>query len=673
MTMVVVDAQESNTCNLRCHEAAPCEMGDADFSNHSTYDDGTALSFHSSSNINGMHCSCPHGWTGITCNRVYNSCDGDHKCYNGGACIPGLTDYYGNEQLFCDCSHAMDEDGIPFVGKFCESASEMDCGSEGLYCANGGECNPNYPHDGVKPCFCINDFDGPHCEFKASENVPTCTLTCQNGGNCQLGYTTTSKEFHDIDHLYQNSDDTTDPINPDTITGMSGTAEDHMMCVCPPGFGGKLCDVPMDACGSHQCYHGGTCIDRTAGDGTKKYHCDCSSAETDDSAYAGRFCQYKSTAFCTKTNNQNGQLFCVNSGQCSGEGVDGCICPEDYYGPSCEFKKLPETVTTDPNDNNSIGNPAHIPPVVTHDDMGQHLDKLDTCTLPCENQGKCRTGQKDLGVIAHIAPHIGELNQTSDNNFQHCVCRAGYVGLQCEHKLESCPGGEHVCLHGSKCVTFGDEQRCDCSAQNVHSLSGDSCQHKNTAMCTEGELQPAQPRSFCVNGGTCTAMVSGTQKHVPCSCSDEWVGPHCELHKATVEHTNLSEVPPQVGNAPNEPMPIMNEGSSNNTNNNDGATTAVLVIGLVALVASVFVSAGTYVGNRNHRRRLDQEHKLTVALATHGGGIGGSMDDDNNSINSRSLELSPVTTANMAAGEPEVYLGPPRDEDGHELHCVEII
>jgi hypothetical protein len=80
---------------------------------------------------------------------------------------------------------------------------------------------------------------------------------------------------------------------------------------------------------------------------------------------------------------------------------------------------------------------------------------------------------------------------------------------------------------------------------------------------------------------------------------------------------------------------------------------------------TVVISTGTYVRNKNHRRRLDQEHKLTMALATHHHSL-----EENHS----GMELRPVTMAyNLAAGEPEVYLGPPRDEDGHELHNVEII
>ena len=54
-----------------------------------------------------------------------------------------------------------------------------------------------------------------------------------------------------------------------------------------------------------------------------KHHCDCTSADTTTASFAGRFCQYESTSFCSKSENQNGNLFCVNNGECLGDGVQG--------------------------------------------------------------------------------------------------------------------------------------------------------------------------------------------------------------------------------------------------------------------------------------------------------------------------------------------------------------
>jgi hypothetical protein len=162
-------------------------------------------------------------------------------------CIPGLEDFYENQQLFCDCSDAVDENGNPYVGKFCELPSKDNCGTEddGLFCVNGGECNPSFAGE-ESFCNCPSGVEGPHCEFQAG-SMPDCTLDCQNEGECQFGLPPTTAEVHDLDGLYLTDD---------------GTAEDSMHCVCPPSFGGKFCDIEIALCGSQECYHGGTCISR---------------------------------------------------------------------------------------------------------------------------------------------------------------------------------------------------------------------------------------------------------------------------------------------------------------------------------------------------------------------------------------------------------------------------
>lgn len=136
---------------------------------------------------------------------------------------------------------------------------------------------------------------GIHCEFKKG-TVPECTLDCNNGGECMVGINN-ADEVHDLAHFYDN-------------------AEEFMHCKCPEGWGGALCEVARQECGSHHCYNGGTCLQHTDSDGQTKHRCDCTTANGDDYSYAGRFCQYQSTSFCTKKEDENGQLFCVNGGTC---------------------------------------------------------------------------------------------------------------------------------------------------------------------------------------------------------------------------------------------------------------------------------------------------------------------------------------------------------------------
>ena len=92
---------------------------------------------------------------------------------------------------------------------------------------------------------------------------------------------------------------------------------------------------------------------------------------------------------------------------------EGCECPAGYYGHSCEFKEL------EPNDDadDSQNNEDTTIPVVT------------TCEITCENGGVCRKGKKDIDAYGGVANGVAHLSQTHDDNFEHCVCPTGFIGL----------------------------------------------------------------------------------------------------------------------------------------------------------------------------------------------------------------------------------------------------
>lgn len=52
-------------------------------------------------------------------------------------------------------------------------------------------------------------------------------------------------------------------------------------CVCPPGYGGKFCDVEQDPCNTTPCLNGGKCQKGIYDD----YECKCATG------YTGRNCQ----------------------------------------------------------------------------------------------------------------------------------------------------------------------------------------------------------------------------------------------------------------------------------------------------------------------------------------------------------------------------------------------
>jgi len=147
VTFLLAAVAHGQECTLNCPADAPCVLGDGGLSEHRHV--FPHLEDSQSEGHNNMHCACPPGWTGILCDRRFESCSNDHTCYHGGKCISGLLDEYGNDQLFCDCSGAI-YDGVRHVGKYCETPSQKYCqnveGSHGeqLFCVNGGDCNPNY-------------------------------------------------------------------------------------------------------------------------------------------------------------------------------------------------------------------------------------------------------------------------------------------------------------------------------------------------------------------------------------------------------------------------------------------------------------------------------------------------------------------------------------------------
>lgn len=239
-------------------------------------------------------------------------------------------------------------------------------------------------------------------------------------------------------------------------------------------------------------------------------------------------------------------------------------------------------------------------------------------------------------------------------------CFAKPQRLQCEHLIERCPEGEHVCLHGSKCVKYGEEVGCDCADAATSFSStfvGNSCQYDaagaSTDVCTVGNTGPAKPMSFCVNHGICKAQVTPEQAHPGCDCTPEYTGPHCELK---VEEAQAPPPPP-----PQQPpqMPDNTTVGAPAEGSKDRTTVAVLVVSVLALVASVVISVYTFMRNKEERRARDQAILTHLARST--------------AVQEETKSLASHKQVNLAVGEPELYLGPPRDEDGNALHNVDII
>jgi hypothetical protein len=178
----------------------------------------------------------------------------------------------------------------------------------------------------------------------------------------------------------------------------------------------------------------------------------------------------------------------------------GCDCPPGFVGPICEFKNLGV--------------------------------QRDICMLQCFNQGICRKGSSDLSILekygfnhrqlvdpTQISPS-STLNSTFNMNFEHCVCPIGFVGLQCEHQLDICPGGSHACMNGGECKIYSEDRnvefQCDCTnavSANTR-YAGDFCEYPATQFCTiDGDMPLGGPgaNAFCTNGGQCKGRIHITE------------------------------------------------------------------------------------------------------------------------------------------------------------------
>lgn len=294
-----VSSQTNDTCDgiVNCHPGSTCVQGDADFSIHPKDINGVAFDFLRETNKEGWYCDCPEGMAGLRCNRPYVSCAGsDHICYHGGKCIDGINETVEADELFCDCSDA-DYNGTPYVGKYCEVEGAVQCGDTEIFCTNRGTCKDGF-EERVHPCNCPSGHRGPHCEFDTGY-VPECDLQCENGGECNLGIKDYDTAIHNqFWALHDGS---------------------FQYCDCPEGFFGHTCEVAGEPCGEDTCFNGAHCIETVHSDNQVDFTCDCSTANTEETSYAGEFCENEASTFCSKGDDQNGQLFCTNGGTCKEE------------------------------------------------------------------------------------------------------------------------------------------------------------------------------------------------------------------------------------------------------------------------------------------------------------------------------------------------------------------
>jgi hypothetical protein len=255
-----------------------------------------------------------------------------------------------------------------------------------------------------KGCDCLTGFHGPMCEFRDTEFLEkNCTLSCDNKGECRTG-------MKDISLISQFGSDLEDFNQTHTDTW------EH--CVCPDGYFGVQCEHELEICpgpNPHVCLHGSKCVaqDETT---SLSHSCNCDAGFDSIEKHAGKFCQYTSTAICTK-NGQPGVgkanfAFCVNSGTCKAQVEDneshpGCICDEEFAGDHCEFLKVnvPNPVT--PGESSNVANNPSVQSSNSNDVaiivFGVVLGAIFAAIALVLVQ-KRKQGKKDFSVGTNIPP-----------------------------------------------------------------------------------------------------------------------------------------------------------------------------------------------------------------------------------------------------------------------------
>jgi len=346
-------------CTLSCRNGGKCIFGIKDYGDHEDMEESSI-----SGNPNfakhegGMHCVCPDGYTGLICQIPAEKCGNELYCYNGAECNRAVNSD-GTSRSFCNCATAASNNNDKsFAGMGCQHQSGVFCDpnasmrKDQAFCVNGGTCWEEANKDStVLGCQCKEPWTGQHCELHKEEDSQEavqkwmgqmdCTIECQNGGRCSFGV----KDYGKLAKLNA-------PFR---------THLEFEHCVCPEGFTGVDCSVPVQHCPNSRqaCFYGSECIqvgylkEELKGD----FMCHCEKGRTPNAGgeeaparmpVAGRYCEHYATEVCSEDGESAGNWdwhsFCTNGGKCrknvkANEDHAGCDCPEQWEGEFCELKK----------------------------------------------------------------------------------------------------------------------------------------------------------------------------------------------------------------------------------------------------------------------------------------------------------------------------------------------
>ncbi|KAM6941369.1 protein jagged-1a-like isoform 1-T1 [Lycodopsis pacificus] len=459
------------------------------------------------------HCSCPDGFSGVTCHRADHACLSS-PCLSGGSCVetsqgfecrcaPGWTgpscSNNVDECLVNPCSHGGTCQDLvngfkctcppQWTGKTCLiDANECDDDP----CANANSCRNLI---GGYFCECVPGWTGQNCDT----NINDCRDQCQNGATCKdlvngykcvcaLGFAGERCE-KDVDECAS---------GPCLNGGRCHDAVNGFHCLCPPGFSGSRCQLDIDYCLNSPCQNGGQCFNLAA-----EYFCKC----PDD--FEGKNCSHlkdhcrttpcKVIDSCTvavASNSTPGGVRLISSNVCGPHGrcrshagaQFSCACEEGFTGTYCHENINDCESAPCLNGGTCIDKVSQYQCICADGwDRPTCQNNIDDCSAaPCQNRGVCRDLVNDF----------------------YCECSDGWKGKTCHSRESQCD--EATCNNGGTCYDEGDAFKCLCAA----GWEGATCNIAKNSSCLP---------SPCENGGTCVVG----RDSFSCVCKEGWEGATC--------------------------------------------------------------------------------------------------------------------------------------------------
>ncbi|KAI0218724.1 hypothetical protein LSAT2_029593 [Lamellibrachia satsuma] len=327
------------------------------------------------------------------------------------------------------------------VSKSCsaKTACEELAGKNARFCTNGPEPN------------CTFCCEGPFCNFKppvptlipTSSNNACSVNPCRNGGRCVL--------------------------RPNSRRGY--------VCRCQPGTWGHVCRG--NKCNRRPCKNGGYCQRKTK---SPFYTCSCKVG------YTGSTCT-RVKIRCSDTK------YCMNGGTCYNHGIYGrkCKCMDGFIGSRCEDEKYPgckslDRVKTMKEQVSRAGTSctnlaATIGLLVTNkgimkkcrQHMGGNFQQGidgDVTAVTATYLNSCSEGDRftwyktsiccpgkftTIGCYANPCENGGWCFEGTADYV--CLCRFGYEGRHCEHRVAVCyvSGDPHFHTYDGEMIHFQGE------------------------------------------------------------------------------------------------------------------------------------------------------------------------------------------------------------------------